>query len=331
MSRISVRSSSIRPRRRSPRSVRVVRGIGRVGVVVALTMLTFTLVGARSPALAAENAGTLSVLAPPGTPGDGQPLTSGGSARTFQLQPPVGAACSGDTANDGYRVQSFMVPSSVDPDTLTFDPLGPTPQGVGADFRQPLFAVGSAYVSEATAIDNGLLITFPGFSFDLFGSDGPTIVPEGDYTVGYACTLGAAGPDQLDKFWTAQLTITHDSSDTPAGLTWAVSTPTTTTTTTTTTTVPDTSSTTTTTTTVPDTSSTTTTTTSTTTTTTVAPTTTTTVVAGPTAQQGGPTPTLAATGPSSLTVPLLAWAFLLVLFGRMAVLGGREVEVVSTP
>ncbi len=189
---------------------------------LAFAGLTDALGRGADRASAADDAGAVQVLAPPGTPGGGQPLAAGGSARTFQLQPPVGAACAGDTATDGYRVQSFMVPESVDLDTLTFDPLGPAPQGIGASFRQPLFFNGQAYVSQATAINNGLLVSFPGFSFDLFGSDGPSILPEGTYRVGYACTLGPAGPEQLDRFWSTTLRIIHDPGDSPAGLRWEV-------------------------------------------------------------------------------------------------------------
>src|SRR5262245_682957 len=72
-------------------------------------------------------------VAPPGTPVDKGPVAvvlptdvdttvdSGGSGAPFALRLPDGSTCPGDSANDNWRVDSFMVPSSVDPATLEFN------------------------------------------------------------------------------------------------------------------------------------------------------------------------------------------------------------------
>jgi len=60
---------------------------------------------------------------------------NGNSSTSFTLRLPSGAACGGDSAHDGYRVQSYIVPSGIDPSTLTFNSSGPVPAGRGATSR----------------------------------------------------------------------------------------------------------------------------------------------------------------------------------------------------
>ncbi|MEQ1703605.1 MAG: hypothetical protein ABMA25_26150, partial [Ilumatobacteraceae bacterium] len=149
----------------------------------------------------------------------------------------------------------------------------------------------------------------------------------GTYNLGFACTLGAAGAGQIDKYWNVQLTFATDNNDAPSKITWTVagvqSTTTTSTTlapTSTTTTTIGGGSTTTSTTVVGGT---------TTTSSTVAGATSTTAVgsgAGVTTtirSSGGGQ--LAATGGSPL--PIMFWAVLLLVFGRMAILLGRPLRV----
>lgn len=325
--------------------------LGRVGIAVAATTLALGLISAMDSGLrasaAAQNAGALQVLAPPNAANAGQSLVGGGSATKFALSPPVGAACTGDSATAGYRVQSYIVPASVDPSTLTFDSNGPVPAGTGVALRQPLFATSTPFVNRTTAVaatagGDGLLVGLPEFSFAVFAPTGAQVVPPGIYNVGYACTLGPASATQLDKYWNVQLTFAADPNDLPAGITFTVVAPTTPTTpaptTPTTPTTPATTPTTPATTpttpaTTPTTPATTPTTVATTTTSTIAGTgsgTTTTVKFGPsstasTVQNGvGAVPIttkLATTGSSPL--PIMIWAILLLVFGRMVILVGR--------
>ena len=286
----------------NPPQSRFARPVVRATAALAAALLTLTVVSAiragSNASAAGANAGPLLVLVPPGQPTAGQPLNSGGSGTAFALAPPTGAACTGDSATGGYRVQSYMVPASVNPSTLTFDANGPIPAGIGANLRLPLFgsAGQSPFVDQTTAVattlgGGGLLVNLPSFSYAVFAPDGPSFVPPGTYNIGFACTLGVASPTQQDKFWNVQMTFSTTPADLPAGITWIVGTPppttTTSTTTSTTTTLPPTTTSTTTTTLPPTTTSTTTTTlppttTSTTTTTTVPPTSTTTMVPGAT-------------------------------------------------
>jgi hypothetical protein len=321
---------------RKPSSRRAARLAARTGVIGSGVMLSLTLWGlslsGMPSASAAIDAGAVAVIHPiDGSPTSGDPLSSGGSATAFSLLPPTGAGCLGDSANDNYRVQSYVVPSSVDPGSLTWDASGPVPNSVGASFSQPLYnaETSGAYVDELT-LDNpgsprprpGEVINVPAFSFGVFE---PGNLPAGTYNVGLACTLGAASATQLDRFWNVQLEVVEDVADEPAGITWSVVEGTTTTTTDATTTTEDGSTTTTT-----DGTTTTTTDGGSTTTTDGTDTTTPVFVAGGEPTSGGTAvldsvATLPVTGGS--TMSLVVWAVLLLTFGRMAVLLGRAPRV----
>ena len=328
---------------------RVARDLARAGTVVSAALLAVSLAQAAWPnasvSAAAINAGAAQVLVVPGAPTAGQPLASGGSATVFALTPPAGASCTGDSTTGGYRVQSYIVPASVDPATLTFGPQGPLPAGTGASLRQPLFSASTPVINKTTAVAStaggpGLLTGLPTISFGVFGASGPQIIPPGLYNIGYACTLGVASATQLDKYWNAQLTFSADPTDLPSGITWVVGVvtpPTTTTIAPTTTTIAPTTTTiapTTTTTIAP------------TTTTTVAPTTTTTSTLKPVvttttvAGSAGVTTTSTLVGssgitggslPSTGTSPMLMvlWALMVLVCGRMAILFGRPIRVLA--
>ena len=98
----------------SPRGRHLARNVTRVGSAISLGMFVISsmiaIASTSSNVLAASNAKAVQILVPSGTPGAGQPLTSGGSATTFAMTPPVGAACSGDSSTGGYRVQTYMCP-----------------------------------------------------------------------------------------------------------------------------------------------------------------------------------------------------------------------------
>lgn len=303
-----------------------------------LVVTTVSLAGAPS-AVAATDAGEVSFTTPatggggPAGGGATTPVTSGGSALPIAVGLPAGAACTGDSAGGGYRVQTFMVPATVDLAALKFDSNGPV-KPAGADgIWYPLFSTASDplvnLLTDIATIPNGpgLISGLPLVDFLVYS---PGDLPAGEYFVGVACTLGnQTSANQLDRYWSVPMTFTEAVGD-PAGVTWNVTgSPATTTTTTT---VPDDS---TTTTTLLDSSTTTSTPGSTTSTTAGSgATTTSTFGAGGGSGTGGSSTgtgaggtTLPATGVSSWV--LAAWAFLLVVAGRMAWLVGRRIRVVD--
>lgn len=326
---------------RSFRRVRLGRDLALVVAVLSAAMLVVTAVTlAGAPqAAAATNAGEVSFTTPatsgggPAGGGATTPVTSGGSALPIALGLPAGAACTGDSAGGGYRVQTFMVPATADLGALKFDSNGPVKPGGADGIWYPLFSTASNPLVNlltdiaTTANGPGLITGLPLVDFLVYS---PGDLPPGDYLVGVACTLGnQTSPTQLDRYWSAPMTFTAAGGD-PAGVTWNVTgSPVSTTTTTTTT---------------PDGETTTTTTTVGSSTTTSTPGSTTSTSAG----SGGSTTTsfgaggaggsgaggsgaggsaLPATGVSSWM--LAVWAFLLVVAGRMAWLVGRRIRVVD--
>lgn len=153
--------------------------------------------------------------------GSTETVEEGGSTSAFSLRLSDGASCPGDSADDDYRVNSYMVPFSVDPASVSYDGLGPTPNEYGTfeTFRQPLYDVDSnSFVSAQTADavqpgDPGLIIGVPSFDFAVYG---PGDLPAGRYHVGIACTLN----NEVVKVWDTELVVTSVAGDEPAGIRW---------------------------------------------------------------------------------------------------------------
>ncbi|MDP1795642.1 MAG: hypothetical protein Q8K63_16005, partial [Acidimicrobiales bacterium] len=193
-------------RRRSAKHVAAVA----VVLVVALGGVT----GTPRKALAAESAAA-TIVAEDGK----EQLTKGDKATPFTLQLPTGAACAGDSANDGYRVQSYHVPATVDASTLRFEETGPQPTGLGDAFRQPLYATNAnPYVHAQTAPATpapgpGTVINVPAFDFAQYK---PDMVRAGAYKVGIAC----ARPDgSIERLWETAIDLGADGSWTVASKT----------------------------------------------------------------------------------------------------------------
>lgn len=323
------------------RTARFASRTAAFGSAAALALSIWGLsTGLPNASAAAVNAGPAQVVTPPDQPGGGgAPLNSGGSATSFSLKLTPGAACTKDSANGGYRVQSYFVPSSVSPASLTFDASGP----IG---HQPLYdTTGSPYVDKQTANADpangpGTIVNIATFSYKVYP---PGQLAPGTYNLGIACTLGPASATQVDRYWNVQKTFTADAADQPTGVRWTVvaasndTTTTTSSTSSTSTSTTSSTSSTTTTTTAPTSGS------STTSTTRAggASTTTTTTAAGAASTSGGAGggPRVASSGASAGGLPrtgtsplaLATWAFLLLCFGRMAVLLGRTPTVVDPP
>ncbi len=315
----------------TPQRRRLAGHAARAGAVMSAGMFLLSLwtvaIAGRSPADAATNNGAASIV---GAGGTHEPLTSGGSATEFNLSLGTNPVCPGDSASGNYRVQSFMIPASADIDAMTFDANGPV--AVGSQFRQPLFDTNSSpYVNKLTDLavppaTTGGISGLPAFNFGVFT---PGDVPIGDYTIGIACTLGSAGPDQLKTFWSVTVAVTERADDLPAGITWTVTTTPTTTTTEggSTTTTTDGSTTTTA-------GETTTTTTGDSTTTTTGDSTTTTTYSFGASDPSDPSVS-STVGDLPLTGSspghLVAWGLCLIVFGRMAVLLGRQPKAPPRP
>jgi hypothetical protein len=140
-------------------------------------------------------------------------LSEGGSTTQFALKLPEGAACPGDSANDNWRIQSFIIPEADDPGTLTYQSTKPTGDG-----RWALYGLDTrSYINHLTAVSGpgepGVIDEQPSFTFSLFP---PGTLPDGVYRIGIACTQW----NQTYRFWDTRIEITNTADDQPAQLRW---------------------------------------------------------------------------------------------------------------
>ncbi len=189
----------------------------RTGLVVVATMLascTALIVAGAGP----SSASTLNGVATTTTPSSGAFLGSGGSDTQFALSLPSGAACSGDTANDGYNVWSYLVEKSAKIGSTKFTGASGPSQGHG------LYDTTGTYVGPLnTAINTGQITELPNFEWGpavsgdgLLSSLLYTKGTSGIWEGGVAC---ANSSGVLTDNWNVQFTFTKSTSD-PNGFTW---------------------------------------------------------------------------------------------------------------
>jgi hypothetical protein len=308
----------------NPRARRAALAFARAGAILSLAMIVLS-VAQLGADPAAEAVGTRQgAITFRDTSG---PITSGGSD-PFIVGLPAGAACQG-SGSEGYRWETFLVSGSVDPGALTWA-LGPNPVS-GSVVTSMFSADGDAVNSKFPAGNpTGLISNIPQLSFP----NTVASLPPGTYEIGIACTF----EEETEEYWSTELAVTADPTDSPLGIAWTAQASAATTTTTAATTTTTAAATTTTrpgatTTTV---AGATTTTVAGATTTTVAGATTTTVAGATTTafvasgaggfSGGGSGGALPRTGTAS-SWPVVVWGALLLAFGRMSVLMARPVRV----
>ena len=146
-----------------------------------------------------------------------RPLREGDSTSAFSLRLPEGAACPGDSANDDWRVNTFLVPADTNLDTLMYQALRPD----GEAYRSLRYLDGDIYVMEMTNANPGpgqpgLLTPIPPLTMAWW--DAGTI-PPGPYKIGVACT-DAVGAVQ--RYWDTSVELTAAPEVDPGGLRWSV-------------------------------------------------------------------------------------------------------------
>ena len=183
---------------------RVVTALGAVACATALVVAA-----APSPAGATTTSAELITV-----PGTTTPLRSGGSATTYGVALPAGAACPGDTAHDGYLVYSYLVPAGASPTEVSFR-TGLPSRWFG------YIADGSYFGAVNTAESTGQIVGLPtSFTWtrltphDLFVDGARTATWNG----GIAC---ANSHGMVTDIWNSTIVFTADPSD-PGGFTWRV-------------------------------------------------------------------------------------------------------------
>jgi hypothetical protein len=141
-------------------------------------------------------------------------LQHGGSATLWTLRLPDNAACPGDSMHEDWRIQTFLVPASVETTTLRYD--AQKPQGTG---KWPLYTDTTHPLTQVMLRPNdaagkpGYVDAFPPMSFGVFP---PGTLKDGTYKMGVACTYFR----ETAKVWDTQIVITSSAGDKPGGFVW---------------------------------------------------------------------------------------------------------------
>jgi hypothetical protein len=150
------------------------------------------------------------------------------STTPFIFALPTGAACSGDTATDGYHVQSYLSDSALEPDPGSFTYLGTGPSE--ADVYQLIDTTATSYGPVNTVASTGAINQPPNFefnnNFNPFGSSSSSgdILYPGTFNIGIACSNpvpSGSNSATTDKYWNVSITFVANSSD-PNKFEWEV-------------------------------------------------------------------------------------------------------------
>ena len=201
--------------RRSPRWPALV--VTLLSAVVGAITLLVTSVAWSAPASALDRrAGDAVVVA---ATDHSKELSGGDSSTEFSLRLPDGASCPGDSANDDYRIDSFLVPAADDPGSLTYSSIGPAGPGQIALYRTDT----NQFVSALTQMNDrpdqpGLIPEVPALTFSVYG---PGDVAAGSDRLGISCTLG---PETI-RYWDVPIELTVDPSSSSTPIRWTVTNP----------------------------------------------------------------------------------------------------------
>lgn len=143
-------------------------------------------------------------------------VSEGDSNTVFTLRLPDRASCPGDSANDDWRVQSFVVPADVDPGSLRYGGIRP----VGENMHALYEVTTSPYVQMMTDQNTGpgqpgRILTHPPLSFAVFP---PGTLPDGRYRIGIVCTH-----DQVPgTYWETEIVVSAAPEVQPGQMRWRV-------------------------------------------------------------------------------------------------------------
>lgn len=144
-------------------------------------------------------------------------LTEGDSRTAFSLRLPDGSACPGDSANDDWRVQSFLVPADTDIGSLRYRALRPD----GDAYRALRYPNGDIFTQAFTDPNPGpgspgRILAVPPLTFAWFPAGS---IPPGRYKIGIACTPPSW---EVARFWDAEIELEEAADVEPGGLRWRV-------------------------------------------------------------------------------------------------------------
>lgn len=152
---------------------------------------------------------------------DGKLLTSGDGSTQFFVRLPKDSTCPGDSANDQWRVDSFLLPANEDPMDMVYTATGPEPPWTAG--RYPLFATSDGLPISAQFLQRNSVVGKPGQILSIpvssFAMVAENQFPGGEYTLGLICTYF----NQPALYWDAGITISAAAADgDPTKLVWTL-------------------------------------------------------------------------------------------------------------
>ncbi len=190
---------------------------GIAGLLMTASWGAVTVVALSAPA----SASTLNATATIADPSTDLPLASGGSTTTFTVTLPSGAACTGDTANDGHHVFSYLVPQGTSVPGLTFTTHPSAGLGLvnnaGTYYGAANTALGTGQiVSIPTNLQFGPLVSVDHVALSTLLYSGSGASASGVWETGIAC---ADSSGTLSDDWNSPVTFSASTSD-PNGFVW---------------------------------------------------------------------------------------------------------------
>jgi len=151
---------------------------------------------------------------------DGRLVNSGDGATPFFIVVPDGATCPGDSANDQWRAQSFLVPEADDVLTLWFGSTGPEPPWEAN--RYPMFENQNGLPMSQMMLARNPAPGSPGL-VEQSGETSLRVHAENDivsgrYRIGVACAYFR----QTTQYWDLVVEVTAGADNNPKQLRWKV-------------------------------------------------------------------------------------------------------------
>ena len=150
----------------------------------------------------------------------GHVLRDGDGNTVFLVHLPDGATCPGDSANDQWRWNSFLIPVDEDPMQMIYSSTGPEPPWT--EGRYPLFEnarqmpMAVQFLRRNPAPGSPALIgAIPQTSFLVIAQNQ---FPGGHYRLGVACSYF----NHTTQFWDVQIDLTAAVDGHPESLTWSL-------------------------------------------------------------------------------------------------------------
>jgi hypothetical protein len=187
-------------------------------------MAAAVLVGAAAISLvtlgSTAGASTLDGIATIASPATSNYLSGGGSTTPFTVSLPAQAACSGDSAHDGYRVYSYLVPQGTNVTSVSFSEIPSEGYGLVNN-------AGTYYGDVNTAPSTGQIIEIPnGFEWEPLISDDnvplDTLLYQNGNQSGVWETGLACAPESgvVSDYWNTEVTFSASETD-PNGFVWS--------------------------------------------------------------------------------------------------------------